>query len=66
MTNLVQKFKTRERYFSIGINRQSLDSIEKSAFVMILDDEEHDVQDQDHAGITAYGRSLLHGKCYDR
>ena len=48
------------------MNKRSLDAIEQSAFVLILDDEQHDVQGDDHVGITSYGRSLLHGKCYDR
>ena len=34
---------TRETYFSTGINRTSLDAIEKAAFVLILDDEEYEV-----------------------
>lgn len=34
---------TRETYFSTGINRISLDAIERAAFVLILDDEEYEV-----------------------
>jgi carnitine O-palmitoyltransferase 1 len=30
--------KAREAYFSKGINKTSLDTIEKSAFVVVLDD----------------------------
>lgn len=33
--------KARSQYFSKGVNRTSLDAIEKAAFVLILDDEEY-------------------------
>ena len=33
--------KTRQQYFSKGVNRTSLDVIEKSAFVLVFDDEEY-------------------------
>lgn len=33
----------RQTYFSTGINRASLDTIEKAAFVLILDDEEYEI-----------------------
>jgi carnitine O-palmitoyltransferase 1 len=35
--------ETRARYFSTGVNRSSLEAIEKSAFVLILDDEEFEI-----------------------
>jgi len=56
----------RLAHFKHGINRRSLASIEKSAFVVVLDEEEFDLKDTDSAGLSAVGRSLLHGKCYDR
>jgi carnitine O-palmitoyltransferase 1 len=34
----------RETYFSSGVNRTSLETIEKAAFTLILDDEEHDIE----------------------
>ena len=35
--------EARDKYFSSGVNRSSLEAIEKSAFVLILDDEEYDI-----------------------
>nr|CAB3230596.1 carnitine O-palmitoyltransferase 1, muscle isoform-like [Phallusia mammillata] len=58
--------KARNEYFQVGANRRSLHAIEKAAFVIVLDDTEHNVTDEDHTGLTSYGRSLLHGKCHDR
>jgi hypothetical protein len=33
--------KTRTEFFSKGVNKSSLDLIEKAAFVLVLDDEEY-------------------------
>ena len=33
--------KARQKFFAKGVNRLSLDLIEKSAFVVVLDDEEY-------------------------
>ncbi len=35
--------EAREKYFSTGVNRTSLEVIEKAAFVLILDDEEYEI-----------------------
>jgi carnitine O-palmitoyltransferase 1 len=35
--------EAREVYFSTGVNRSSLEAIERSAFVLILDDEEYNI-----------------------
>ncbi len=35
--------EARETYFRIGVNRYSLEAIEKAAFVLILDDEEFEI-----------------------
>jgi carnitine O-palmitoyltransferase 1 len=35
--------EAREKYFSTGVNRSSLEAIEKAAFVLILEDEEYDI-----------------------
>ncbi|CAF3398396.1 unnamed protein product [Rotaria sp. Silwood1] len=71
--------EARQKYFSTGVNRSSLDAIEKSAFVLILDDEEYDIgvlqsdrslSSLNHEDMTekfdAYARSILHGKAYNR
>ncbi|XP_070836905.1 carnitine O-palmitoyltransferase 1, liver isoform [Chaetodon trifascialis] len=57
----------RKQYFSSGINRRSLDAIERAAFFVTLDDEEQGMRGDDPAGnLDRYAKSLLHGKCYDR
>ncbi|XP_049925287.1 carnitine O-palmitoyltransferase 1, liver isoform [Epinephelus moara] len=57
----------RKQYFSSGINKRSLDAIERAAFFVTLDDEEQGMKGDDPAGnLDRYAKSLLHGKCYDR
>ncbi|XP_049419022.1 carnitine O-palmitoyltransferase 1, liver isoform-like isoform X1 [Epinephelus fuscoguttatus] len=59
--------KARTKYFSSGVNKRSLDCIEKATFFVTLDDEEHCVMGEDPAAsLDRYAKSLLHGKCYDR
>lgn len=58
--------EARRDYFSSGLNKESLHVIEKSAFVLVLDDEAHPVNIDNPDTISAYGRSLLHGKCHNR
>jgi carnitine O-palmitoyltransferase 1, liver isoform len=35
--------EARQTYFSTGVNRSSLEAIEKAAFVLILDDEDFEI-----------------------
>ncbi|KAK1878216.1 Carnitine O-palmitoyltransferase 1 liver isoform [Dissostichus eleginoides] len=57
----------RKQYFSSGINKRSLDIIERSAFFVTLDDEEQGMKGDDPVGnLDRYAKSILHGKCYDR
>ncbi|XP_054615568.1 carnitine O-palmitoyltransferase 1, liver isoform [Dunckerocampus dactyliophorus] len=57
----------RKQYFSTGVNKRSLDAIEKAAFFVTLDDEEQGMRGDDPGGnLDRYAKSLLHGKCYDR
>lgn len=59
--------KARAKYFSSGVNKRSLDCIEKAAFFVTLDDDELVVMgDEPGANLDFYAKSLLHGKCYDR
>ncbi|KAM8891226.1 carnitine O-palmitoyltransferase 1, liver isoform 1-T1 [Spinachia spinachia] len=59
--------KARETYFSRGKNKQSLDAIEKAAFCVTLDDTEQRFEkDNPVQSLVRYGKSLLHGNCYDR
>ncbi|KAM3863493.1 carnitine O-palmitoyltransferase 1, liver isoform [Diretmus argenteus] len=57
----------RKQYFSSGVNKRSLDAIERAAFFVTLDDEEQGMMGDDPVGnLDRYAKSLLHGKCYDR
>ncbi|XP_017757990.1 PREDICTED: carnitine O-palmitoyltransferase 1, liver isoform isoform X1 [Eufriesea mexicana] len=56
----------REEFFSKGINKASLDLIEKAAFVVALDDVPYVYDAEDPDKLDQYGRILLHGKGYDR
>uniref|UniRef100_A0A673AX53 carnitine O-palmitoyltransferase n=1 Tax=Sphaeramia orbicularis TaxID=375764 RepID=A0A673AX53_9TELE len=52
---------------SSGVNKRSLDCIEKAAFFVTLDDDEQGMMGDDPAAsLDRYAKSLLHGKCYDR
>lgn len=57
----------RTKYFSSGVNKKSLDCIEKAAFFVTLDDEEQSIMgDNLGESLDCYIKSLLHGKCYNR
>ncbi|XP_062264191.1 carnitine O-palmitoyltransferase 1, liver isoform [Platichthys flesus] len=57
----------RKQHFSSGVNKRSLDAIERAAFFVTLDDEEQGMKGEDPVGnLDRYAKSLLHGKCYDR
>ncbi|XP_071942784.1 carnitine O-palmitoyltransferase 1, liver isoform-like isoform X2 [Antedon mediterranea] len=56
----------RQKFFKSGDNKVSLDIIEKAAFVVVLDEDEHDYDPDDYTQLDRFGRSLLHGKGYDR
>ncbi|XP_021953980.1 carnitine O-palmitoyltransferase 1, liver isoform isoform X2 [Folsomia candida] len=58
--------KTRREFFSKGVNRSSLDSIEKSAFVLVLDDEEYHFDPNDSSKLNHFAQRMLHGNGYDR
>uniref|UniRef100_A0A665UYI4 carnitine O-palmitoyltransferase n=1 Tax=Echeneis naucrates TaxID=173247 RepID=A0A665UYI4_ECHNA len=59
--------KARKAYFSSGVNKRSLDYIERAAFFVTLDDDEQGMMGDDPAAsLDCYAKSLLHGKCYDR
>lgn len=59
--------QVRKQYFSSGVNKRSLDCIEKAAFFVTLDEQEEGMMGDDPEGnLDRYAKSLLHGKCYDR
>uniref|UniRef100_UPI00398EA013 carnitine O-palmitoyltransferase 1, liver isoform-like isoform X2 n=1 Tax=Pristiophorus japonicus TaxID=55135 RepID=UPI00398EA013 len=65
--NRVPWAKARKSYFSSGKNKSALDSVEKAAFFVTLDDLKFDLYVQKQVkSLDEYAKSLLHGKCYDR
>ena len=58
--------QTRRRFFTSGVNKTSLRAIERSAFVVCLDDEEHVYDQHDPSKLDRWAESLLHGKAHDR
>ncbi|XP_065485800.1 carnitine O-palmitoyltransferase 1, muscle isoform [Caloenas nicobarica] len=58
--------EARARFFSHGKNKISLDAIERAAFFLTLDEEEHGYVPGREGCMDAYAKSLLHGHCYDR
>ncbi|XP_067875728.1 carnitine O-palmitoyltransferase 1, liver isoform-like isoform X2 [Heterodontus francisci] len=65
--NRVPWAKARKAYFSTGKNKSSLDSVEKAAFFVTLDDIKHEIFVENRVkSLDEYAKSLLHGKCYDR
>ncbi|XP_054686399.1 carnitine O-palmitoyltransferase 1, muscle isoform isoform X2 [Grus americana] len=58
--------EARARFFSHGKNKASLDAIERAAFFLTLDEEEHGYRPGREGCMDAYAKSLLHGQCYDR
>ncbi|XP_015585917.1 carnitine O-palmitoyltransferase 1, liver isoform isoform X2 [Cephus cinctus] len=58
--------RTRGTHFAKGVNKASLDLIEKAAFVVALDDVPYEFDQAHPEKLDRYGRILLHGKGYDR
>lgn len=53
--------ETRSKYFSSGVNKVSLEVIEKAAFFMCLDDHEFDYSRNDTSQLDEYGCHAIHG-----
>nr|XP_008121227.1 PREDICTED: LOW QUALITY PROTEIN: carnitine O-palmitoyltransferase 1, muscle isoform [Anolis carolinensis] len=58
--------EAREKYFSRGKNKASLDCVERAAFFVTLDEEEHGFDPDKEDSLDRYSKSLLHGQCCDR
>ncbi|CAM4486080.1 unnamed protein product [Lepidochelys olivacea] len=58
--------EARARFFSQGKNKVSLDAIERAAFFLALDEEAQGYERDREDSMDSYGKSLLHGRCYDR
>lgn len=59
-------FQTRRKFFSTGINRTSLQAIERAAFIVCLDEENVSYDPNDPSKLDRWAGSLLHGRAYDR
>lgn len=58
--------RARNKYFTQGLNKASLDAIESAAFFLTLDDEPQGYDPARSRSLDSYAKSLLHGKCCDR
>jgi carnitine O-palmitoyltransferase 1 len=58
--------QARKRYFSTGVNKNSLLMIESAAFSLILDEEEYHYDPDDYSKLDTWALAMLHGKGYDR
>ncbi|XP_039309845.1 carnitine O-palmitoyltransferase 1, muscle isoform isoform X1 [Solenopsis invicta] len=58
--------QARKDFFAKGVNKASLDIIEKAAFVVALDDVPYEYDPKHPEKLDNYGRILLHGKGHDR
>lgn len=60
--------ETRDKYFSHGLNKKSLDLIESAAFMLILHDGDYIldlVEMKDPESLHNYGRQAMYGRIYD-
>ncbi|KAF6034470.1 CPT1A [Bugula neritina] len=58
--------KARKAYFATGVNRASLSTIEKAAFVLVLDDVDYNFSAEDQDALSDFAKAMLHGNCYNR
>lgn len=58
--------EARTKYFSKGINKTSLQTVETAAFVLSLDDRIYEVDLKHPEKLDYFGQMLLHGNGHDR
>ncbi|CAL1297471.1 unnamed protein product [Larinioides sclopetarius] len=58
--------EAREKYFTKGLNKASLSTIEKAAFFVSLDEEPYDFDANDRSKLDEFGRAMLHGNGCNR
>lgn len=58
--------QARKKFFATGVNKSSLQTIDQAAFVLILDDEEQNYDENDSEKLDRWAHSMMHGKGYDR
>ncbi|KAG8179872.1 hypothetical protein JTE90_007052 [Oedothorax gibbosus] len=61
-SNRTEWANARTTYFSKGLNKSSLKSIEDAAFFVVLYDEDLDFDANDPKRLNKYSQALLHGK----
>ncbi|KAM9854109.1 carnitine O-palmitoyltransferase 1, muscle isoform [Aulostomus maculatus] len=64
--NRVPWAQARIKYFSQGVNKASLDTIESAAFFLTLDDKPQGYDPERTDSLDSYAKSLLHGNCFNR
>nr|XP_023398077.1 carnitine O-palmitoyltransferase 1, muscle isoform isoform X1 [Loxodonta africana] len=62
----VEWAEARQAFFSCGKNKTALETIERAAFFVALDEEPHCYDPENEASLSLYGKARLHGSCYDR
>ncbi|KAM4882389.1 carnitine O-palmitoyltransferase 1, muscle isoform [Thomomys bottae] len=62
----VEWAQARQAFFSSGKNKAALETIERAAFFVSLDEESHHYNPDDEASLSLYGKALLHGNCFNR
>lgn len=58
--------EARQAFFSKGVNKAALHTVESAAFFVSLDDYEYEYDANDTSKLDHYGRMMLHGKGNDR
>ncbi|KAI6196786.1 Acyltransferase ChoActase COT CPT domain containing protein [Aphelenchoides besseyi] len=56
---------TRRKFFGSGVNKTSLQAIERAAFVVSLDDENVSYDPEDRSKLDRWAESLLHGNAHN-
>lgn len=63
--NRTQWAETRDKFFSKGINKASLDAVESAIFFLNMHDEPYELDLDDVEKMKIYSRECLHGRIYD-
>lgn len=58
--------RAQKRFFSRGVNRESLYAVETAAFFLSFDDVDYVYDPKDSSKLDAYSKACLHGRCFDR
>jgi hypothetical protein len=58
--------KIYQAFFTSGRNRKAIDTLEKAAFVVVLEEESAHYSKEDSTELNKMGHSLLHGTGWNR